>query len=406
MNTPTRRALLAGAMTAAFATAAFSGAHAADTPGVTATEIRIGATASLSGPVSALGTQTRTQEAFFRMINDRGGIAGRKINFIFYDDGFSPPRTVEQTRRLLESDQVAFLFSNIGTAPNSAIVKYVNARKVPHLFITVNGDKWGDHKAHPWTMGFPPSGRAEARIFTRDALKRHPDGKIAVLYQNDDYGKDYLAGVRDVLGDDFDKKTVIAPYEVADATVDSQIINLRQSGAASLISGATAKFAAQAIRKLHDINWKPTHYISNGSASIAGVLLPAGVEASKDVIATAYLKDPTDPEWADDAAVKDYLAFMKQYYPAANLQDAFNTYAYTVSQVLMKVLAQCNGDFSRENIMKQATSLDGVAIPMLLPGITVRTSPGDYHPIEQLQLQSFDGKGWKRFGAIIDGSEK
>lgn len=401
----TRRALMAGAMTAALALASH-GVSAAETPGVTDKEIRIGSTSSLSGPVSALGTQTRVQEAYFKMINDRGGINGRQINFIYYDDGFSPPRTVEQTRRLLESDQVAFLFSNIGTAPNSAIVKYVNSRKVPHLFLTVNGDKWGDPEKYPWTMGFPPSGRAEARIFTSDALKRHPDGKIAVLYQNDDYGKDYLAGVRDVLGDDFDKKTVIAPYEVADATVDSQILNLRQSGAESLISGATAKFAAQAIKKLHDINWAPTHYISNGSASIAGVLVPAGVEQSKGVIATAYLKDPVDPEWAEDPAVKEYLAFMKQYYPTGNIQDAFNTYAYTVSQVLMQVLEQANGDFSRENIMKQAANLDGVAIPMLLPGITVRTSPTDYHPIQQLQLQSFDGKGWQRFGEIIDGSEK
>jgi branched-chain amino acid transport system substrate-binding protein len=398
-----RRSILAGS--AAIALAGTRAARAEDTAGVTATEIRIGSTTSLSGPVSALGVQARCQEAFFRMINEQGGIAGRKITYIYYDDGFSPPKTVEQVRRLIEEDKVALLFNMLGTAPNSAVVKYINQKKVPHLFLSVNGDRWGDYKNNPWTMGFAPSARIEAQIYAKYALMQHPDARFAILYQNDDLGKDYVSGIRDVLGDRFGKQAQAVSYEVTDATIDSQIISLRAGNADVLLSGGTAKFVAQSIRKVSDLGWKPMHFIASGATSVAGVIEPVGRERAIGVMSSAYVKDPNDPAWDGDAGIAEYRAFMQKYFPEGNIKDTYNTYAYTVARVLMQVLKQCEGRFTRENIMRQATNLKDLEVPTLLPGIKVNTSPTNYHPLRQVQLQRWNGQKWERFGKIIDGSE-
>lgn len=403
MAGPTRRHVLGGI--AALGVMPFSArAYAKDLTGVTADEILIGTTTSLSGPVSALGVQARCQAAYFRMINDKGGVAGRKIRFIIYDDGFSPPKTVEQTRRLIENDQVSFLFGMLGTAPNSAVVKYINQKKVPHLFLAVNGNKWGDYKAHPWTMGFAPNARIEAQVYTKYALQQNPNATFAILYQNDDLGKDYVAGVRDVLKDDFDKRAKAVSHEVTDPTIDSQLVALRATGADVLLSGTTAKFVAQSIRKVHELQWKPTHFIANGAASIKGVINPAGPERALGVISCGYMKDVADPAWAQDKAIIDYIAFMKQYFPEGDYLEGYNQYAYMVSEALMQVLRQAGNDLSRENIMRQATNLKDFELPVLLPGIRVNTSPTNYFPIRQVQLIRFDGKGWQRFGEIIEGA--
>jgi branched-chain amino acid transport system substrate-binding protein len=400
-----RRALLLGSTSLALAARGMRAARADDTTGITATEIKIGSTTSLSGPVSALGVQARCQEGFFRMINDQGGVAGRKITYIYYDDGFNPAKTVEQTRRLIEDDGVAFLFNMLGTAPNSAVVSYINQKKVPHLFLSVNGDKWGDYKAHPWTIGFAPSARIEAQIYTKYALKQNPDAKIGILFQNDDLGKDYVAGVRDVLGAQFDARARAVAHEVTDPTIDSQIVALQSSGADVFLAGTTAKFAAQSIRKTYDLQWKVTRFIASGAASIAGGINPAGPERAVGVISSAYVKDASDPAWATDPGIGDYLAFMQKYFPGGNAKDGYNVYAYTVARVLMKVLEQCEGNLSRENVMRQATNLKDLEVPTLLPGIKVNTSPTNYHPLRQAQLQQWDGSAWKRFGNVIDGAE-
>lgn len=406
MTTIDRRSLLAGS--AAATIAAVSGTRpswaADDTPGVTATEIRIGSTTSLSGPVSALGVQARCQEAYFRMLNEQGGIAGRKINFIYYDDAFNPAKTVEQTRRLIESDDVAFLFSMLGTAPNSAVVKYINAKKVPHLFLAVNGDKWGDYQSYPWTMGFAPSARIESQIFAKYALMQNPNAKFAVLYQNDDLGKDFVAGLRDVLGTKFDASAQVLSHEVTDPTIDSQIVTLRAGNADVLISGTTSKFTAQSIRKVSELGWKPLHFITSGAASVSSTINPAGPERAQGVVTTAYIKDPSDPVWAEDAGMKQYLTFMTKHFADGNPKEFYNIYAFTVASVLRKVLEQCNGRFTRENIMLQANSLKDLEIATLLPGIRVNTSPTNHHPLRQVQLQRWEGQGWTRFGGIIEGA--
>jgi branched-chain amino acid transport system substrate-binding protein len=400
-----RRSLLAGSGTAAMAAlAGIRISRAGETPGVTATEIKIGSTTSLSGPVSALGAQARCQEAYFRMLNEQGGIAGRQIKYIYYDDAFNPAKTVEQTRRLIESDNVAFLFNMLGTAPNSAVVKYINANKVPHLFLSVNGDKWGDYETYPWTMGFAPSARIEAQVFAKYALSRNPNAKFAVLYQNDDLGKDFVSGVRDVLGPRFESNAVASSHEVTDPTIDSQIVSLRAGNADVLVSGTTAKFAAQSIRKLFELGWKPMHFIPSGAASISSTINPVGPEKAQGVITSAYLKDVSDPAWADDAGIKEFFKFMTKYFPDGNPKEAYNLYAYTVAGVLTKVLEQCNGDFTRENIMKQANNLKDVEIATLLPGIRVNTSPTNHHPLQQIQLQRLEGAGWARFGEVIQGA--
>ncbi|PZA12967.1 branched-chain amino acid ABC transporter substrate-binding protein [Rhodopseudomonas palustris] len=405
MTSLSRRSLMAGSV--ATGLAAFAGlrnARADGLPGVTATELKIGCTTSLSGPVSALGTIAKSQDAYFKMLNDLGGVAGRKINFIMYDDAFNPSKTVEQTRRLIESDNVAFLFSMLGTAPNSAVVKYINAQKVPHLFLSVNGDKWGDYKSYPWTMGFAPSSRTEAQVFAKHALNQKPDAKFALLYQNDDLGKDFVTGLRDVLGDRYDASVKAASYEVTEPTIDSQIVTLRATNADVLISGVTSKFAAQAIRKVHELGWKPMHYVTSGAASVASTITPVGPERAQGLITSVYTKDPADPAWADDPGVKDYMAFMAKYFPTGNPKESLNAYGYTSASVLRVLLEQCNGNFSRENIMAQANNLKDVEVPTLLPGVRVNTSPTNHHPLRQMQLQRFEGQGYKRIGSIIAGT--
>lgn len=395
-----RRRLLFG--TAAGALAAPAAVRAQETPGVTATELRFGGTTALSGPVSALGVQMRAVEGFVRMVNEEGGIGGRRLVFFLYDDGFSPPKTLEQVRRLLEQDRVAFLFNMLGTAPNSAVVRYVNQRRVPHLFLSVNGDKWGDHEAHPWTMGFAPSARTEAQVFARHALAERPDARFAVLYQNDDLGRDYVAGVRDVLGAGHEARMRAVPYEVTDATVDSQLIAL--AGADAFVSGTTAKFAAMAIRRTHEMGWRAAHYVPSGASSVAGVIVPAGPERAAGVISSAYLKDANDPAWAGDAGLQGYRRFIARYLPEADGGDLYNLYGYTVSHALRRVLLQCDGDFSRERIMREAANLRDLEVPTLLPGIRVNTSPTDYRPLQQLQLMWWDGRMWRRFGPVIDAA--
>jgi branched-chain amino acid transport system substrate-binding protein len=382
-------------------------ASAQDLPGVTATTIKIGNTDAYSGPASAYGVIAKTETAFFKMVNDQGGIAGHKIDFISYDDGYSPPKTVEMVRKLIEEDQVALLFNTLGTPTNTAIQKYVNGRKVPHLFISTGADKWGDYKHFPWTMGYQPSYRTEAQIYTKYMLQQKPDAKLAILYQNDDFGKDYPAGVRDVLKDQYAKVVVAeASYETTDPTVDSQLTALKASGADVLLVAATPKFAAQAIKRVHDIDWHPTlFFLTNVSISVGSVMNPAGADNGIGIITTGYMKDPTDPAFKDDKGMNEWRTFMAKYLPDADMTDANYAFAYGVSMVMLHTLKACNGDFSRQNIMKQAMSLHDVYDPILLPGITVSTSPANYHPIRAMQLQKWDGKTWDRFGNVIEGAD-
>lgn len=400
MTSLDRRQFLVGTTATAITLNSVS-ARADDTTGITPTEIRIGSTSPQSGPVSAYGVQARCQAAYFKMINDRGGIAGRKINFIYYDDAFNPAKTVEQTRKLVENDEVALLFSNLGTAPNSAIVKYANIKKVPHLFLSVNGDKWSDYKTHPWSMGFAPSARTEAAIFVKHMLAEKPDAKFAVLFQNDDFGKDFVLGAKDALGDRQASQLTTISHETSDPTIDSQILRLRASTPDALISGTTAKFTAQAIKKVAETGWKTRHYITGGSSSYAGTIGPAGPENAVGVISSAYLKDIADPEWTNDPGIKDFQTFMEKYFADGNKDDFYNLYAYTVASALVKVLEQCDGKLSRENILAQATNLKDVVLPTLLPGIRVNTSPTNYRPLTQVQLQKWDGKAWVRFGEVL-----
>jgi branched-chain amino acid transport system substrate-binding protein len=400
---PRRIAYLAAAI---MATAVVAGPVAADTPGVTATEIKIGHTNPYSGPASAYGVLGKLEQAYFnKMVNEEGGVAGHKIDFISYDDGYSPPRTVEQIRKLVEDDKVAFTFNTLGTPSNSAIERYMNQRKVPQLFVATGADKWGNYKEFPWTIGWQPSYRTEAQIYTKYMLQQKPDMKLAILYQNDDFGKDYPAGVKDVLGDKFSKMVTTATYEVTDPTVDTQITTLQGSGADVLLVVATPKFAAQAIRKVHDLNWKPMFFLTNVAISVGAVINPAGPENAVGIISAGYLKDPTDPEWKEDAGMKEWRTFMNKYLPGADQTDAGYIAAYAVSDTMLKVLKQCSGDFSRENVMKQATNLHDVSNPLLLPGIKINTSPTNYHPIRAMQLMKWDGKTWVRFGDIIEGAE-
>jgi branched-chain amino acid transport system substrate-binding protein len=382
-------------------------ARAAETPGVTADEIRIGNTDAYSGPASAYGNIARGETAYFRMVNDRGGIAGRKINYISYDDGYSPPKTVEQTRKLVEQDDVAFIFNPLGTATNTATQKYLNQKKVPTLFVATGADKFGNPKDFPYTLPWAPSYRTEAQVYARYVLATKSDAKIAMLYQNDDFGKDYLAGVKDVLGDRFDQMVVrTASYEVTDPTVDSQLVSLQASGADVLISAATPKFAAMVIRKVSDLGWNPALKImSNVSASVGAVMVPAGVEKGVGFITAGYIKDPTDPTWKDDAGMNEWRAFMAKYLPDADLADVSYVFAYGACFTLMQVLKQCGDDFSRENILRQATSLHNLVVPVALPGILVNTSPTNYHPMRAMQLEKWTGKTWSLFGQVIQGSQ-
>jgi ABC-type branched-subunit amino acid transport system substrate-binding protein len=371
-------------------------------PGVTDTEIKIGSTNPYSGPASAYGVIGRAESAYFKMINDQGGINGRKINFISLDDGYSPPRTVEQVRKLVEQEHVLFLAGTLGTPPNSAIHKYVNAKGVPHIFVNTGATKWGDPKNFPWTMGFNINYQAEGNIYAKYILDTKPDAKIAILYQNDDYGKDYVKGLKDGLGDKAAKMVVAeASYEVTDPTIDSQIVTLKASGADTFYNVTTPKFAAQAIRRVYDMGWKPLHILNNVSYSVGSVLTPAGLDKSVGLITAAYFKDPADPRWKNDPGFGEYSAWLKKYYPEGDIKDSFNVSGYLIAQGVVHVLKACGDDLSRENVMKQMVSIKDLQLPMMLPGIRWNTSQDDFFLIESAQLARFDGKEWVSFGKII-----
>jgi branched-chain amino acid transport system substrate-binding protein len=370
--------------------------------GASDTEIKIGQTMPYSGPNSAYGTFGRAQAGYFKMINEQGGVNGRKVNLISLDDGFSPPRTVEQVRKLVEEEQVLLLFYNLGTATNSAVHKYMNAKKVPQLFVATGATKWGDPEHFPWTMGWQPNYQTEAHIYAKYLLQHKPDAKIAVLYANDDFGRDYLKGLHDGLGEQASKLIIKeSTYEFADPTVDSQIVTLRSSGADTLFIFAGPKAAAQAIRKVSDVGWKPLTFLTNVASSLAAVLEPAGLEKSVGLVTALYMKDPTDPQWEKDAAMKVWRDWMKKYYSDGSTSDILNISGYAAAQTLVQVLKQCGDELTRENIMRQAANLRNVEIPVLLPGIKVNTSSTDFYPIEQLQLARFDGKRWVLFGELI-----
>ena len=405
MTRLTRRTILAAVPSAIALGAMPAFAQKKYDTGASDTEIKIGHTNPYSGPASAYGVIGKTETAFFNMINEQGGINGRKINFISYDDGYSPPKTVEQVRKLVESDGVLLLFNTLGTPTNTAIHKYCNAKKVPQLFVATGATKWGDPKHFPWTMGWQPNYQSEGHIYATYLKEHQPNGKIGILYQNDDYGKDYVKGLKDGLGDKA-KSTIVSelPYETSDPTVDSQIVSLKASGADVFYNVTTPKFAAQAIKKAAEIGWKPVHLLNSVSNSIGGVLKAAGLDNAEGALSTFYFKDPTDPTWQNDSGYKGWLAFMEKYYPDGDKTSSFTVYAYTVAQGLMNVLQRSGDELTRDNIMKQAANINDLNLPMLLPGIKVNTSPTDFFPIEQQQMARFDGKEWKLFGPVITGS--
>lgn len=371
-------------------------------PGASDAEIKIGNINPYSGPASAYGTIGKTIGAYFSKVNAEGGINGRKINYISYDDGYSPPRAVEQARKLVESDEVLLIFQSLGTPSNSAIQKYMNAKKVPQLFVATGATKFGDPKNYPWTMGWQPNYQSEGRVLAKYLLDNHAGKKIGILYQNDDYGKDYVKGLKDGYGDKIQIAAEL-PYEAADPTVDSQIINLKASGADVFYNITTPKFAAQAIRKSAEIGWKPVHLLNSVSASVGSVLKPAGFENAKGILTTAYIMDPTDPQWKDHAKYKEWLAFMDKHYPEGDKTSSFTAYGFTVAQTLVEVLKRCGDDLTRENVMKQAASLKGLDVGMLLPGVTINTGPNDFFPIEQMQMAEFNGTSFELFGDVISG---
>ena len=394
--------LLAAA--AAFSLLATQGALAQkkyDT-GATDTEIKIGNVEAYSGPASAYGIIGKTEEAYFKMINDQGGINGRKINWISYDDGYSPPKTVEQVRKLIESDEVLFIFNALGTPTQTAVQKYQNNKKVPQLFVATGASKWNDPKDFPWTMGFQPSYRVEARIFAKYILKEKPNAKIAVFYQNDDFGKDYVAGLKDIFGEKT-KELIVAEesYETTEPSIDSHIVKLKGTGADVFVDIATPKFAAQAIKKMAELQWKPMHLLTDVSISIGAVMKPAGLDASEGILSAGYLKDASDPQWKDDEGMKKFMAFQAKYMPDANIADANLVYGFAAAETMVQVLKQCGDNLTRENVMKQAASLKDFAPDTLIPGIKVNTSATDFAPIEQLKMMQFKNGKWDLFGDII-----
>jgi branched-chain amino acid transport system substrate-binding protein len=398
-----RRDLLASiALGLAAATANPAAAQKKYDFGASDAEIKIGNIMPYSGPASAYGVIGKTEAAYFNKVNAEGGINGRKINFISYDDGYSPPKAVEQARKLVESDEVLLIFQSLGTPSNTAIQKYMNAKKVPQLFVATGATKWNDPKNFPWTMGWQPNYQSEGHIYAQYLLQNHPNGKIAILYQNDDYGKDYVKGLKDGLGG---KLQIVGelPYETTDPTIDSQIITLKASGADIFYNVTTPKFAAQAIKKMAELNWKPVHLLNNVSANVGAVLKPAGFENSKGILSTAYLKDPTDPTWKDDPALKEWLAFMDKYYPDGDKTNGSTVYGYLVAQTVVQVLKQCGDDLTRENVMKQAANLKDLEFGMLLPSVAVNTGPTDYAPIKQMQMMRFTGERFELFGPILKG---
>jgi ABC-type branched-subunit amino acid transport system substrate-binding protein len=371
--------------------------------GATDTEIKIGNIMPYSGPASAYGIIGRTEAAYFKKINDEGGINGRKINFISYDDAYSPPKTVEQARKLVESDEVLLIFNSLGTPPNSAIQKYMNSKKVPQLFVATGATKWNDPKDFPWTMGWQPNYQSETQIYAKYILKEMPNAKLAVLFQNDDYGKDYLKGLKDGLGAKAASMIVMEEsYETSEPTIDNHIVKLKSTGADVFINITTPKFAAQAIKKNAEIGWKPTHFLNNVSASVGSVIKPAGFENAQGIISAAYLKDTTDQQWAGDAGMKGFLDFMTKYFPEGDKTDNGTIVGYGVAQTLVQVLKNCGDDLTRANVMKQAASLKDFRTEVLLPGIKINTSPTDFAPISSLQLQRFKGERWELFGDVIN----
>ena len=370
-------------------------------PGASDTEIKIGNIMPYSGPASAYGVIGKTEEAFFRKINAEGGINGRKINFVSYDDAYSPPKTVEQARKLVESDEVLLIFGSLGTSTNSAIRNYVNEKKVPHLFVASGASKWNDPKQYPWTMGWQPSYASEARIYAKYIMKEKPDAKIGVLYQNDDFGKDYLKGLKTGLRAKASMIVMEEAYDTSEPAVDEHVVKLKASGADVLISITTPKFAAQAIKKAAEISWHPTHILSNVSASVGGVLEPAGLEISQGILSASYTKDGSDPQWNADEGMKKFYDFLAHYDPKANKLDTGVVFGYAAAQTMVKVLQMCGDDLTRENVMKQAASLKDFAPDTLLPGIRINTAPDNFAPIEQLQMMRFKGRKWELFGDII-----
>jgi branched-chain amino acid transport system substrate-binding protein len=400
---PANISRLALAALAAVIAAGPAGAQKYD-PGATDTEIKIGNINPYSGPASAYGTIGKTIAAYMKKVNEEGGVNGRKINFISYDDGYSPPKAVEQARKLVESDEVLFIAQPLGTASNTAIQKYMNAKKVPQLFVATGATKFGDPKNFPWTMSWNPSYQSEGRIYAKHILQNYPNGKLAVLYQNDDYGKDLLQGLKDGLNGKTNMIVAEVSYETAAPTIDSQIVQLKSSGADIFLNIATPKFAAQAIRKVAELGWKPVHYLNNVSVSVGAVLAPAGLENAKGILSTGYIKEPSDPTWKDDEGIRKWQAFMDKYYPDGDKTSSFTSYGYTVSQLIIKVLEQCGNELTRENVMKQAANVKDFKPDLLLPGIAINTGPQDFFPIEQLQMMKFDGTRWEFFGPVIDGN--
>jgi branched-chain amino acid transport system substrate-binding protein len=373
--------------------------------GATDSEIRIGNIMPYSGPLSAYALIGRTQAAFFNKINAEGGVNGRKINFISYDDGFSPPKTVEQARKLVESDEVLLIFQSLGTPTNNAIRQYMNQKKVPQLFVATGATQFGDLKNFHWTMGWQPTYQTEGRIYAKYILQNLPQGKIGVLYQNDDSGRDYLKGLHDGLGEEATKRMIVAelPYEPTDPTVDRQIVTLKTMGADIFFNEASPKFAAQAIKRAAEIGWKPVQFLASISNSVGSVLKPAGLEASTGILSTNYLKDATDPTWKDDPALKEWAAFMDKYFPEGDKSSTFSVYGYLTAQTMVQVLKQCGDELTRENVMKQAANLKDLELGMLLPGIKINTSPTDYFPVEQMQMSRFNGDHGELFGSVIGG---
>jgi branched-chain amino acid transport system substrate-binding protein len=398
----TRRAMVGSAAALAFAPTIVSAQKKYD-PGVTDKEIKLGHTNPYSGPLSAYGIIGKGITAYWQMVNDNGGINGRKVDFITYDDGFLPPKTVEMVRKLVEEDQVFAIYQLLGTPTNTVVQKYLNQKKVPQLFVATGASKWGDPKHFPWTMGWQPDYATESTIYAKHIMSTLPNAKVAMLYQNDDSGKDYLNGFIAGFGTAKDKYLIkTASYEVSDPTVDSQIIQLKDSGANVLFTDAAPKAAAQSIRKVADLGWKlDAHYLANVAASVASTLKPAGLDNSKGIITAAYLKDPTDPQWANAPDYLEWKAFMAKYIPQGNLADASYTYGYAVSSTMRHVLTQCGDNLTRANLMKQAASMKKLAVPLLLPGITINTSATDFYPIQSVQLARFDGETWKLFGDVL-----
>jgi branched-chain amino acid transport system substrate-binding protein len=398
-----RIAAISTAVIAFVATAGGALAQKKYDTGATDTEIKIGNIMPYSGPASAYGVIGKTEEAYFKKINAEGGINGRKIKFISYDDGYSPPKAVEQARKLVESDEVLLVFNPLGTPSNSAIQKYLNGKKVPQLFVATGATKWNDPKDFPWTMGWQPSYQSEARIYAKYLLKEKPDGKIAIMYQNDDFGKDYLKGLKDGLGAKASMITAEESYETTEPTIDNHIVKLKATGADVFINITTPKFAAQAIKKIAEIGWKPLHIVSNVSASVGAVIKPAGFENAQGILSAAYAKDGADPQWDNDPGMKKFFTFLEKDFPEGNKLDGSVVFGYGVAQTMVKVIEMCGDNLTRENIMKQAASLKDFTPDTLLPGVKINTSATDFAPIEQLQMMRFKGEKWDLFGDIISG---